>query len=211
MKKNNSKFIIACFDYKCLIFDQANKVEIEKFFSKISDQKVFFVPGSVNEYQNIIKNHESNNEIFDDDINDFASEFQMSNSCGSSIIIFWNIIVRCLSGYLIKKCYYEIDKDRIKDFYSDDSKTKIKQKDELIFLHSIGITDSFLVNLCYIIEREELCVVKSFKNIKLEKREIKNYMSINYIFLPKLYGIIKDGNHELLVIEFYSKSSITKY
>ena len=78
-------------------------------------------------------------------------------------------------------------------------------------MRTIGNSFSSDVQLFYHIESEKIFAVKTFvfDIQKLEEREINNYESISYPFIPKFYGIIQRYNqHRSLVMEFINGQTL---
>ena len=89
------------------------------------------------------------------------------------------------------------------------------KKDLFIILRSISITSSAIVELYYHIESEKIFAVKRYRNKiekdKLSQRELENYKSINYPFIPKIYGTIEDKDDKdiLIVMEFINGKTLS--
>lgn len=96
----------------------------------------------------------NNNEVLEDkefinEINNFNEELRNSLK-NQSISYLWPIIQPCKSGYLIKKGYAKMQKNRICNYFSYEKETfQIKEFDEkeFISLRLIGIGTLFKVGL----------------------------------------------------------------
>lgn len=163
------------------------------------------------EYEGIsrkIQNQNQNPEIkidenFKEEITNLKQAFTLQE--GTSLIKrIWPFITPCSSSYLIKKSYFQLNKERIQNYIQNIEKPpeKMTMKDEdYVELRDIGIGSS----LIYHILQGKLFVIKkpngdTSEHKKLIKRERDNYQKFIHPFLPTFYGTIEDKN--CIVIEF---------
>ena len=191
-----SKYYIACFIKYLIIFDQLDKRLTNHMLSEKNKRKIIYIPK--------VQDNSSIN-IFGDEILKFNERFIIISK-NKYIVTFWKVIQSCLSGYLIKKCYIDCNKDRLKKFNDTKIESKKFKEFEFIYLRRIGATQSTEVHLCYHIITGKFYAVKIFKddrdNEKSKNREIRNYQTINYPFIPEYFGLTTKDCNDSIVIEY---------
>ena len=129
----------------------------------------------------------------------------------------WGKIVPCISAYLIKKSYFKLNKNRIKQFILDvKNKTNSIEFDidenEYVELRDMA-GGTFMCTLIYHIKNEELYVIKKQHIIDIDAprwidREKTNYTKIKHPFMPKYYGQVKNKNKNYIVIEYINGKTL---
>ena len=133
-----------------------------------------------------------------------------------SLTRIWNIIADNISMYLLQKCYYDINSDRIDNFLSKENSSFVEEifnEEDFIKLRYLGIGSSFISELVYHIEKEKLFVIKKItfndEGDKLPNRELNNYRKIKHPFIPKYYGIT--SKNKFLVIEYIFGETLSNF
>lgn len=141
-EKNGNNFFFICFDYIVKIINQNQKI-LNKFLSKQHDSEKYYLKQELNTEAN----------IFAHEIENFSKKFEIINS---EFQKFWELIVNCISGFLIKKSYKnhknKNDEKTNKKFL--EGKEKIESFDNFIKLREIGQGDLASVYLVYYIKKE---------------------------------------------------------
>ena len=155
-------------------------------------------------------------EQFEKEIDTFGKCFQINHAHRDQIYQMRNTIKSCISGYLIGESYFKSIEEQ-KSILStpfnilfdqkgqDESRSKEWTEDEYIVLKQLGIGSIFKVELIYQIETGHLFAIKKIflcdnEASKLKSREYKNYLVINYPFIPKFYG--KQKKDDFLIIQY---------
>ncbi|KAK8854389.1 hypothetical protein M9Y10_016951 [Tritrichomonas musculus] len=123
----------------------------------------------------------------------------------------WNYIQLCISGYLIKKGYEKSNKNRFESNAVQHIEMEWNEK-EYVELRCIGSSSLFRVILIYSFKYEALYAIKKpnlndDEHPKLNQREIKNYLELNYPFFPKFYET--DGNFNSIIVEFINGHTLS--
>ena len=196
-QEETNQYFFICFERHFLIINQSNQNCIKNLFSNISNNKVFLFKESKDYFIKNLSFHisESNNDEsllnLEEEIFNFKRNLDLCDIYDQSIINFWNLIRHCISGFLIKKSYFNCTSQRIKTFFMNVDKTEEKEKefneDEFIVLRSIPTLNS-LINICYHIEKQQIYCIKISKSSS--EREIKNYKKLYHPFISQFYGTV---------------------
>lgn len=200
-------FFIFCFMNSLVIIDEFSINILQNILSTNPNFPIYFLSDTKNVFEShiTIENSLFNcDENFEKEIANFneSTQFIFKNK---SELLFGSIIESIksvIAAYLIKQGYVKLKKQVLNDFSLKFDKNLSKQKwneNDYIVLRNIGFGSSFIVELIYLIEKDELYALKkpySYINEeeKLIEREIKNYLSIDYPLLPKLYGTANNKN-----------------
>lgn len=199
-EKNGNNFFFICFDYIVKIINQNQKI-LNKFLSKQHDSEKYYLKQELNTEAN----------IFAHEIENFSKKFEIINS---EFQKFWELIVNCISGFLIKKSYKnhknKNDEKTNKKFLEG------KKKLNFIKLREIGQGDLASVYLVYYIKKEELFALKSPYNntqhyIELIERERLNYLNIEYPYIVKYIGYVEHEKRKCLLLEFVEGKTLDQY
>ena len=211
----DDNYYIVCFEKHLLIIQKSNITILNKLFLFVNLPFVSGVPNDQNDSKFINKypkNIQKNYRIFRNEILSFIGKFQICYTYEKKIKQFWNIINKCIAGFLIKKSYIPTMNRGINFNHSNViPQSKNFQEDEFIELRMINLSQTSNVALYYHIETGTLASVKkinSVTDINCQKREIKNLEIINYSFLPKFYGTINKENQIYIVEEFINGSGL---
>ncbi|KAK8840423.1 hypothetical protein M9Y10_030627 [Tritrichomonas musculus] len=202
-KMQNKCFIIG-FEKTLIIFEYSSKSEsfLRKLFS-IHSQILTCDLSDQNDKMQIFKN-----EIFE-----FKRKFGYNTIYSHQA---WNITHPCILGYLIKKSYLKLNKNRFEKFKSDIDRQKEPEnfkEEEYVELRNVGNGSFAQCTLAYHIKYQKLFIVKKplkidVENDKLLKREKENYKKIKHPLFPKFYGTVK--GKDFLVIEFINGSTLNR-
>lgn len=156
------------------------------------------------------------NSSLDDSI--FLYEIQKSSDAfqiiNKELISFWNIIVNCLSGFLIRKGY----ENRKINIELDEISEKIDKSNMCyISLREIGRGSSASVELIYYIKMERIFALKIPFNDIIEQieKERKNHLKFQIPFIVHYYGYFELNSSQrhviYLIIEFIDGQTLDKY
>lgn len=209
--KTNYYFIIA-FKKTIIIINQISIPIISNLFSINTDINIIFLPNIkdiFNQYIQIPNTQNEFNKKLLNEITDFCQELKLKHETEKVLKVIWNSIQFCIAGFLINECYAKLNK-KVFSFSNDSSTEEINEYDYIV-LRSIGAGSSFRTELIYHIEKESLYVIikpllQNDETMKLLKRETKNYQTLNYPFIPKLYGTVKGTNYP--IIEFINGNTL---
>ena len=214
----NDHFFIISLKRTIIIINQSLITYLSDLFSSNSNLPIYFLSDSKQLFNKYIKIQNRQFEIdsnFQNEITNFKKcillkiESNLLLKQKNTIFQIQKIISTCIIGYLIKQGYAKIN-EKQKNILSIEnnniSNIKCSTKDYLE-LRNLGIGASFTVDLIYHFEKEELFALKkpnafNLESSKLIEREKRNYSKINYPYLPKLYGTVKDYNSTYLIIQF---------
>lgn len=203
-------FFVICFKDSLLILHQSSLNFLHTLFTLNSSLHICYMYKTKEYFQNeSIQCKEILTDLnFETEIRNLSNHFKLFTT-DKTIKDIWPIISQTISGYLIKKSYFQISYNRIQNFISnEEEKSSIPEninEDEYVELRRLGNGSIFAVCLLYHIEKVELRAIKK-PNLfdedisKLMEREMHNYLKIRNPFLPKFYGKIQGKND--LVIEF---------
>ena len=190
-KINNSILIVSDESYECIIV--------------CFEWQIIIADKS---YHNIIKNKTNFDQKIEEGIKNFEYLFILKMQQSREVIQFWSKIRHCISAYLIKKSYLEINKNRVEDFLNDNNKIEPKNYNSNEFIQVRKIDQN--IELVFHIKSKKMFSIKTFSDNddgkELYTREMNNYKNINYPFIPKFYGTINNRNQ--LVIEFINGNTI---
>lgn len=191
---DNKEYYLVCFDYKLIIINR-NKDEayFNEFLSNNIDSKKYFLMNYNEENNNLTQ------EIFN-----FSVEFQMENfryQC------FWNKVMKCLSGFLIREGY----KNSLKEHKQNKNK---KEEFDISNHNYIKIREiykeSSKIDLIYYIPKAaifSLQKVDDYFQTDLEER----YVNINFPFIIRYYGCVEIDNSKYNLFEYIEGISLNKY
>lgn len=227
--KNKNKIImcdfqkdnyIACLDNKIIIIKKSDDAIINYFISYFNYSTIYYTS---NECKKILEDicsdisinfsQENQDDFISDELPNFLKEFIPVNVNRKD----WNIISKCLSGYLIKKAYMQSNFNRIKidKKNANEDKIDLNQTQNFIKLRQISTTSSSIISLIYFIVEEKLMISKilhkqltPIEKDKLASREISNYQKLNHPFIPKFYGF---NEKKTIFIEFIQGETLGKY
>ncbi|KAK8857412.1 hypothetical protein M9Y10_015817 [Tritrichomonas musculus] len=134
--------------------------------------------------------------VFEVEITNFSKVFQIITK---EVQPFWSIIVKVLSGFLIKQGYLHSQIDRMKYYNNIDITTPISDrqinitKEDYVSLRELGHGSGGRVNLIYMIKQEKNYALKIHYNnhTRLIKRERNNFLNLNHLFLFNITVIMK--------------------
>ena len=215
--KENLHFIIGFYNTIIVIKDSFLNI-MKSIFSK--NIQISFLNDSKNAFDkyidlNYIEN--ANINYLKGEITCFNQELLLSPSTKQKFpetTKIWSMIRSCISGYFIKSAYFKLQKNRIVEFSKKSEIPKnirIYEEDEFIELRFIENGSLFSIYLVYLIENEEIVIIKrpllNSETSKLVKREIRNYTIMNHPNIPKFYGTTK--NNECILIEYIYGSNLS--
>ncbi|KAK8850219.1 hypothetical protein M9Y10_018343 [Tritrichomonas musculus] len=220
--ETNEQYLILCFEKTITIIESSIALEyiIRNKLISISNFSFCFLNDtkSIFEEKVTLGNREIKTDcIFLEELESLKEGLWIYTS-EKSMSYIWSILRTSISAYLIKKSYFQRNKNRIEAFILESEKylesgqiqEEIIREEEYIELRRVGIGGSFSPLLIYHIKRGELFVIKkpygSSEQEKLISRESENYNKIRHPFLPKYYGRVKDKNYN--VIEFIEGSTL---
>ncbi|KAK8871784.1 hypothetical protein M9Y10_007525 [Tritrichomonas musculus] len=205
-RQTGQRYLFVGFEKTLIILDQSTTSTsfLHDIFSNNKKISVCFYSNTKKYVNQIlkIKNHEIESDlIFEEEIQSFGTKCSLIPELG--LIKTYSVISPCTIGYLIKKSYLQLKKNRMKQFINDienNYSPETISEDEYV-----GNGSSFFCYLIYHIKREKLFVIKipnsnNSEYKKLFEREIENYKKIRHPLLPKFYGRVKDKGY--VVIEF---------
>ena len=196
-------FVFFGFEKTIIITDLIN---LNDFFqSFLSNLNVTFFPNAkeIFDMHTQAEYKELKIKIFFESIHNLNGHFLKENLASKLRNIDIIHIINCISGYLFTKSYLKSLKDRLNDFDFDAKKiesTEYFNEDDYIELQSIGIGCFFQCILIYMIEREEICIIKKpilneYEVPKLIERETQNYLQLKHPLVPKFYGKTKHNKN----------------
>lgn len=201
---NNKKYFFVCLDYKLIIFDQNQN--FDQFLSQQQNSNKYYLK------QNPMSETEKNdNDLFLYEINNFCEKFKIQNH---KLQRFWQLIVECISGFLIKKSYQNHknkDDEKSKKKFLEEQE-KIESIDSFITLRELGRGSLASVDLVYHIKTEELFAMKTpYDSFELIERERENYLKIEYPFIVKYFGYVENNKRKCLLIEYVEGRTLDEY
>ena len=212
------QYFVMCFEKTLLLVTQKVLSFLKSFFSLNSDSDVYFLNDKeLSAFMDTIeksdlKQFESRfriaDEIFKEEIHNFFKETCILSREFRRKFYFFDALMLCLSGYLIKKSYAESRINRIEKceemFGSDSNEIELK-RDGYIYLRTLGHGSISRIELIYHIEKRKLFALKMLYyegydtrfRIKLERN---NYLSIHHPFICRCFGMDRERNY--LVLEY---------
>ena len=129
---------------------------------------------------------------------------------------FWRIIRKSIIGYLFHIANQKTFENRYSnlELLMQKNFKEINLTDEDYFVvKKLSFGSSFYTQLIYYIKSEQLIVQKlpllsANDNQKLFERERKNYLNINYTFLPRYFGRADYNDQKGLLIEYINGRSL---
>ena len=206
---DNDKYFFICFDYQLIII-KGNQELLPSILSKHQDSAKYFLnPNPISE----IKIEEAD-IIFNTEIDHFIKNFLID--ANQNLIDFWNKVVKCISGFLIKKSYKnsKLSYDERSQKKLLESQEKIDSYNEKFFdLRIIGNGGSASVELIYYINEEKVFALKSPYSDKIDliERERRNYLQIQHFFIVKYYGYIEKYGVKCLLLEYVEGEMLDQY
>lgn len=223
-QENKSKYnfggdyYVICYNYCLVLVDELTLIShFLPFFKKDKDSEVYCFSEQVkNEIIQLSKTIHLNfcdNSIIYNKNSQFSSKFIISetsnidSSLFNKICLFWKIVRRSLSGFLLAKSLNNSKINRIEIceelFQSKIQKIQLK-KEEYIQLGFIKQGNSASIELVYLIDEEQILAMKIFfeNNQKVFQREIENYTNFHHPFCPQFYGTGKIDKYDYILIEF---------
>ena len=206
--QNNVKYFVVCFDYTLIILpneDQKGSSILCDIFTNFNDCDKYF-----------LQNSDTQSTVFFEEIDNFSKEFRIEE--WRIVKNFWNIVVNCLSGFLIKKGYQNsrnrYNKHLNDEFVEYEEKNANNVNISYIDLRNIGAGSCGTVKLIYLISKEEVFAMKiphaDSKN--LIEREINNLSDIRYPFIVPYIGFIKyNENQKYLLLGYVEGKTLNKY
>lgn len=210
-EKNGSKYTCLCFNYQLLIINQNNasyQSFLTNFLSFQEKSEIYFLNSSIK--QGSLSEEE---RIFNNEIHKFS---QILNIKNKQLLDFWPKIVNCLSAFLIKKAYREINKKSFNKEYPDihDNQEIIDSSaNHFIQMREIGRGSTAIVYLVYHVEKEKLFALKMpFDNTSyLNDRERSNLVKMKYPFIPKYYGYVEIEGIKCILLDFINGKTLKNY
>ena len=118
----------------------------------------------------------------------------------------------CITGFLILQGFAKLNKNQTFSYILRNETYEPKKFDEndYIELDLIGTGSSNIVRLIFLIETQDLCVIKKlnpYSRYELHERELNNYKKLFQIpWIPKLYGT--DYKNECLIIQYIKGNTL---
>lgn len=206
----NNNYLVFCFNQNLFVINLTEFNLIKHYFANNKDSDIFILnantPNSFLEnFDQYSKIHiEQKGSYFQTEINDFCNDFNTIEK-----IKFWNLIKRCLSGYLIKQSYFNTFIDRVfncKELFKESKEEKLSRND-YVELENIGLGSSSIIKLIFIIEKQKLYVLKQIEDDHLFEREHDNYIQNHHPFLLQYLGISEES-HNGLILEYVNGHSL---
>ena len=205
-QKTNDKYYIIGFEKTIIILNESSLYFLQALLTINSELSVCFLSNDIiinNENIQIQNPEIENNQNFKVEIDNFSDKMKLYKKYKFMYKI-WSIISRCISAYLIKKCYLKLSKNR-NVFLFDCQSTEIINDEDYFELRDVARGSLFQTILIYHIKKEELMLLKkpfvvNKESLNLIKRETQNYQKNNIPFMPIFYGTTKNNN--FIVIEY---------
>lgn len=128
---------------------------------------------------------------------------------------FWNMILKSISAFLIKKAYsnskFDVIQHSLGIFGQKITEKKIEDK-KFIKLRNINISNSS-VELIYHIPKELLLAKKIFNDDIIEdlyQNELSSYLNIQHPLIPQFFGVTNEGKRKCIVICFLDGTTLNK-
>ena len=211
----NQKYYILGFEKTIILLKESSLSFLQQLLSSNPNIPICFLNSKDDYFSKNIKNPEiTNNEFFKEEIKSLNNFFHLSNLTRQMKRI-WKFIVPCISGYLIKKSYLQLNDHRISNFIENIEKpleNKVIKEEDCVKLRNVGKGSSFTCVLIYHIIHEKMYVIKK-PNIynaefrKLIEREKENYLRFSHPLLPTFYGTVE--NKDYIVIEFINGRTLS--
>ena len=221
-KQMGTNSFIVGFEKTIIILEQLSLPFLQSILSSNSNLQVCFLSNTKKLIDPIIsiKNNEiKNDNIFDDRVKSLKNSMNLFKITQNEKLI-WSCISKCISCYLLRKCYFKLKEYRFKKYKpnneienkNDNFCEKIEEKD-YFEIGNLETGSVFALYLIYHIKKEELLVIKKphycdFESPKLMQRELNNYLQIKHPLIPKFYGKIK--NKDFIVIEYINGKTLSK-
>ncbi|KAK8876323.1 hypothetical protein M9Y10_006521 [Tritrichomonas musculus] len=204
----NQKYYLIGFEKTIILLNESSLSFLQKLLLSNPNLPICFLTNKDDFFTKNIKNPEIEiSAVFKKEIEILSQSFNLFKGTKKMKQI-WPFIVPCITGYLIKKSYSQLNKNRVLNFIEKVEKPLEKnviKAEDYVELRNIGIGSLFSCKLIYHIKHGKLYVIKrphffDEELPKLIKREKDNYLQFKHPFLPKFYGTVE--NEEGIVIEF---------
>lgn len=206
-KKENQQYFIICFKETIILILQSSVALLQSLFSFNPDIKITFLSSAKESFDQQVRINyieSDKNNYFDEEISNLKRPFLIIQRLNSEIKEIFEIVINCISGYLIKQGYEKLNQDRFINFTPNSQKVKNWTENDYLTIRTLGYGASFSVSLIFQIEKEEFYAIKrpygvGSEEAKLINRESNNYKRICHPLIPKYYCQV-DEKH--LIIEF---------
>ena len=218
-------YYLICYDYKTIVINRSSLIShFFPFISQNQNASIYCFSEQIkNEMIEVSKEFHLNfcdNSLLYYRISNFSSKLTISKGkMNENLFIkignIWTIIRRCISGFLLAKSLNNSSIDRIDKcdelFQSKVSEINLR-KEEYLSLSFYANGSSGSVDLIYLIEAEELLIMKFFyrNKEKVYKREIENYKNFHHPLCPRFYGAGKMDLQNYILIEFIQGETLEK-
>ena len=230
LKGNGSGIFIICFNEVLLLVSEFDLIDLNEYFRLNQDSKIFgFSLNFKEKFEQIFKktdnyitqfSTEDENMLLEKDISLFMSlfsiKFNNKSLCNDFFHFFWKSISKSIFSFIIKKSYANSKFDRML-YYEEMFNKKVKEdiigEKEYIKLRIIGNENTSSIYLIFHIQKQQIFVLKMFKNDpkdKLFNRELSNYLGISHPFLARYIGTSRDGSNNCLIIEYCEGKTLNK-
>ncbi|KAK8850242.1 hypothetical protein M9Y10_018367 [Tritrichomonas musculus] len=222
---NLDDYFIICFDYTSILIPISDISLLFPFFSINEESVIYCLSEEIKLKLQQLRNmnnskfrfnfSEGNNRLFiEREIPSFLTRFipdygKYNPTIRKIFYDYWTIIRFCVSGFLIKIAYQNSNYDRIihyEELFSNKRNLEEEMKeDRFIELMPLDHGSSSSIYLVYLIEKEEICLLKFFltgEEDKLFERERNNYNNIHHPLLPRYFGTAIYKSHKCLLIEY---------
>ncbi|KAK8871532.1 mitogen-activated protein kinase kinase kinase [Tritrichomonas musculus] len=217
-----SDFFIVCFDYIILLIQPTDFSLFLSLFEFNSESIIYCTSENVKKKIEQFGNQRIHFRFSEDNdhllieklappfLTKFELDFSNINPKTIKDIKFtWDVIRKSVSFYMISIGFLNSKYDRIIHFY-DYCESGVEDKeiksDEFIELHLYNRGSSSSIYFAYLIEKEEICLMKMFlktpEEDKLFQREHENYLSIKHTLHPRYFGTTKYLSYNCLFIEY---------
>ncbi|KAK8833767.1 hypothetical protein M9Y10_040365 [Tritrichomonas musculus] len=219
---NTSDFYIIIFDYTLLLIPSSDFPSLFPYF-ELNSESIFYcisedVKNKINQsgkQRNHFRFSEEKDRLLIEKMStSFLSKFKLDLSNIDPEIIptikfTWKIIQKSVSFFMIKIGFLNAKYDRnihLSDYLKSGIEDKEMKSDEFIELKLYNRGSLSSIYLAYLIEREEICLMKMFlrasEEEKLFRREHENYLNIKHPLHPRYFGNTKYLSYNCLLIEY---------
>ncbi|KAK8890606.1 hypothetical protein M9Y10_035386 [Tritrichomonas musculus] len=219
---NIPNFFIVCFDNTLLLIPSTDFSLLFSLFEINPESIICCTSGNVkkkieqsgNQKIHFQFSEENDRLLIEKLTTSFLTKFELDFSNVTSeaiktIKFTWNIISKSVSFFMIKIGFLNSKFDRnihFDDYLKSGVEDKELVSDEFIQLNLYNRGSSSSIYLAYLIEKEEICLMKMFlktsEEEKLFQREHENYLSIKHPLHPRYFGTTKYLSYNCLFIEY---------
>ncbi|KAK8888425.1 hypothetical protein M9Y10_039495 [Tritrichomonas musculus] len=219
---NIPNFFIVCFDYTLLLIPSTDFSLLFSFFEINPESTIYCTSGNVkkkieqsgNQRIHFHFSEENDRLLIEKLTSSFLTKYELDFSNVTSeaiktIKFAWNLISKSVSFFMIKIGFLNSKYDRnihFDDYLKSGVEDKELMSDEFIELNLYNRGSSSSIYLAYLIEKEEICLMKMFvktlEEEKLFQREHENYLSIKHPLHPRYFGTTKYLSYNCLFIEY---------